>query len=340
MLCKLSCKLLGVGLLFWAGFSAFAQAPADGPGPLRPRYVRPASIPFPPNNPYSAGKAALGQRLFFDPILSRSQTISCASCHRPKLAWGDGLPLALGDNHEPMTRRSPTLFNVAWLGQLGWGGRFRDIEAVEFVAITAPGNMNLTANEAIERLLARPDYVKAFADLFGSPDITPAMVEAALATYERTIVSGEAPFDRWIDGDADAIDAAAQRGFALFNGKAGCSACHQGWSFTDGSFHDIGTALGADRGRGEFFPTSTKLQYAFKTPTLRDVDRRAPYMHDGSIPTLEAVIDLYDRGGIARPSRSELIHPLGLTPPQKSDLAAFLHTLTTDFPEKVPAIPQ
>ena len=129
-----------------------------------------------------------------------------------------------------------------------------------------------------------------------------------MATFERTIVSGEAPFDRWIKGDEKAINAAAKRGFDLFVGKAHCASCHSGWAFTDSSFHDIGTATGDDIGRGKLFPTSIKLQYAFKTPTLRDVARRAPYMHDGSDATLEAVIDLYDRGGIDRPSRSELIH--------------------------------
>ena len=340
MVWKCCRSLLGVGLLFWAGLCASAQEPDAGPAPLRAEYVRPASIPFPSDNPYSAAKADLGRRLFFDPTLSASGKYSCASCHKPNLAWGDGLPLAIGDNHTPMTRRSPTLFNLAWLARLGWGGRFKDIEEVGFVAITGSGNMNLAGDEAIKRLLAKPDYVKAFADLFGTAGITQETIEAALATYERTIVSGDAPFDRWISGDAGAVDASAKRGFALFNGQAGCSGCHRGWAFTDGSFHDIGVARDADFGRGEFFPTSTKLHYAFKTPTLRDVAGRAPYMHDGSVPTLEAVIDLYDRGGIARPSRSELIHPLGLTGEQKADIAAFMHTLTSDSPAQAPAVPQ
>jgi cytochrome c peroxidase len=131
-----------------------------------------------------------------------------------------------------------------------------------------------------------------------------------------------------VKGDATAISPAAKRGFDLFNGKAGCANCHSGASFTDGSFQDIGTANGNDIGRARLFPSSNKLHYAFKVPTLRDVARRAPYMHDGSVPTLEAVIDLYDNGGIDRPSRSELIHPLGLTPQEKTDLIAFLQTLT------------
>ncbi len=171
-------------------------------------------------------------------------------------------------------------------------------------------------------------YVDAFAAAFGAAGITRRNIELALATFERSIVSGRAPFDRWVEGDDAAISAAAKRGFDLFNDKAHCSGCHNGFSFTDGSFHDIGTAKDTDIGRGRLFPNSVKLRYAFKTPTLRDVTRRAPYMHDGSIATLEEVIDLYDRGGIERPSRSVLIRPLGLTDAERADLIAFLDTLT------------
>lgn len=334
-----SSRLLGVCLLLLAAIPSFASAPDVVPAPSRGLYLRPAEIPFPASNPFSAAKAALGRKLFFDPILSASQSYSCASCHKPSLAWGDGLPLAIGDNNTPMARRAPTMLNVAWLPRLGWGGRFRDIESVGFVAITGSGNINLAADQAIDRLSAKADYVSAFADLFGSAGITQETVEAALATYERTIVSGDAPFDRWIGGDGTALDAPAIRGFELFNGRAGCSGCHSGWAFTDGSFHDIGVGQGDDVGRGEHFPTSTKLHYAFKTPTLRDVALRAPYMHDGSVPSLEAVIDHYDRGGMVRPSLSELIHPLGLTNEQKSDLLSFMKSLTSNSPAKVPATP-
>jgi len=150
----------------------------------------------------------------------------------------------------------------------------------------------------------------------------------ALATFERTIVSGETPFDRWVAGDEAAIGEPAKRGFALFTGKAQCAQCHEGWNFTGGAFYDIGEAADEDIGRGRIFSNSLKLQHAFKVPTLRDVARRAPYMHDGSVATLAEVIDLYDRGGIDRPSRSELIKPLGLDAREKADLVAFLETLT------------
>jgi cytochrome c peroxidase len=240
-----------------------------------------------------------------------------------------------------MALRSPTLLNAAWMLRLGWDGKFRDIEAVTFAAITGPANMNLPEVRAVERVAGIPGYVQAFAKAFDGGIVTRRNIELALATYERTIVSSEAPFDRWIEGNEGAIAENAKRGFALFNGRARCSGCHSGWAFTDNSFHDIGTAQGDDIGRGRLFPTSVKLRYAFKVPTLRDVARRGPYMHDGSIPTLDAVIDLYDRGGIDRPSRSALIQPLGLTDQEKGDLIAFLRTLTSP-PElvTVPTLPR
>ncbi len=171
-------------------------------------------------------------------------------------------------------------------------------------------------------------YVRRFQAAFGSGQITQDRIEQALATYERSIVSSPAPFDSWVDGDAAAVSDAAKRGFALFDGKAGCSGCHSGWAFTNHSFQDIGSASGQDIGRGALFSSSVALRYAFKVPTLRDVALRAPFMHDGSIATLDAVVELYNRGGIDRPSRSPQIWPLGLNSAEKADLIAFLKTLT------------
>ncbi len=207
--------------------------------------------------------------------------------------------------------------------------------------ITSPDIMNLPIDELIKRLSAIPGYARAFDAAFGKGDITMPKIELALATFERSIVSDDAPFDRWIRGDEAAIDAAAKRGFALFNGKANCAACHSGWAFTDASFHDIGVAKNDDIGRGRLFPTSVKLQYAFKTPTLRDVTRRGPYMHDGSLSTLGDVIDLYNRGGIDRPSRDDEIHQLNLPQSEKADLIAFLQTLNGKAkPFTVPVLPR
>lgn len=333
------CGLLGaLALLLNASLSKSAGAWIDRSS-WREKFRRPVEIPFPPSNPYTEAKSKLGRILFFDPILSGSQIRACASCHNPGLSWGDGQPRAVGEKILPL--RSPSLLNVAWTPKLGWDGHFRDLEAVAFGPITSAGNMNLPEPVLLERLSAIPGYAAAFDAAFGKGDITRRKVELALATYERSIVSGDAPFDRWIKGDEAAISAAAKRGFDLFNGKAHCASCHSGWAFTDVSFHDIGTAKSDDIGRGRLFPSSVKLRYAFKTPTLRDVARRAPYMHDGSIATLEAVIDLYDRGGIERPSRSNLIAPLGLSKDEKVELIAFLKTLNgTSESVALPALPR
>jgi cytochrome c peroxidase len=318
-----------------------SRATADGAQAWQEKYRRPAEIPFPAADPYSDAKLKLGRTLFFDPILSGSEIRSCASCHNPGLSWADGQPRAVGENQLLLSLRTPTLLNVAWTPKLGWDGHFRNLESVAMGPITSPDNMNLSEHELVARLVAIPGYVDAFDAAYGEDRITGRKVEMALATFERTIVSDQAPFDRWLAGDETAISESASRGFALFNGRANCAACHSGWAFTDASFHDIGSARDDDVGRGRLFPTSVALQYAFKTPTLRDVARRAPYMHDGSVATLEDVIALYDRGGIERPSRAEEIHPLGLTGDEKADLIAFLQTLN-GVPERVsfPELPR
>lgn len=307
-----------------------ASIVGDPPAPrhvLQAKFRRPAEIPYPRSNPYTQAKSRLGRLLFFDPLLSQSRSRSCADCHNPSLSWADALPSAIGEKQVALPLRTPTVLNVAWIPKLGWDGHFRDLEAVAFGPITAANIMNLPEADLVARLSAIPAYVSAFDEAFGEGDVTKRKIELALATFERSIVSGEAPFDRWVKGDEAAIGDDAKRGFDLFNGKAHCAACHSGWAFTDSSFHDIGTAQDDDLGRGRLFPTSIKLRYAFKTPTLRDVARRAPYMHDGSVATLAEAIELYDRGGIDRPSRSDLIAPLGLSNGEKADLIAFLQTL-------------
>lgn len=292
-------------------------------------YARPTAIPYPEDDPYSAAKAELGRALFFDPRLSGARNLSCASCHNPGLSWADGLRRAQGAGAHPLPHRTPTLLNVAWVPSMAWDGKFPTLEDMVFAPIGANDNMNLPKAELIARLKAVPGYVGGFADAFPDHAIDEENIKAALATFVRSIVSGDAPFDHWLAGDANAISASAKRGFEIFNGKGRCASCHSGWAFSDSSFHDIGVETGNDLGRGRLFPTSVKLRYAFKTPTLRDVARRGPYMHDGSVPTLEAVVDLYNRGGIARPSRAEAIRPLGLSEADKADLVAFLRTLSS-----------
>ena len=316
-------------------------APDLGLASLKRQYLRPAAIPYPKENPYGRGKEELGRALFFDPILSGARVRSCATCHNPELSWGDGEPRAIGENQARLPLRSPTLLNIAWVPKLGWDGHFHDLESVAMGPITGQTNMNLPERELIDRLSRLPGYLAAFDAAFGTGAVTRDKIEQALATFERTIVSADAPFDRWIHGDEAAIGTAAKRGFALFNGKANCAVCHSGWAFTDAAFHDIGVAKDDDLGRGRLFPTSLKLQHAFKTPTLRDVARRGPYMHDGSVATLADVIELYDRGGIDRPSRDNDIHPLNLQSREKADLIAFLNTLSAaPKPYPLPVLPR
>jgi len=336
--------VIAAALLVRIGFSETpalaARPPETALAKLKAEFVRPKATPFPANDPYSKAKANLGELLFWDPIVSGNGTQSCASCHNPALSWTDGLRHGMGVRE--MKTHTPTLLNVAWAPILGWDGHFPSLEAVAFAGpITNPDIMNRKPNELVRALAAIPGYQAAFAAAFPDHAITQAHVADALATFERTIVAGTAPFDRWIDGDEHAISDQAKRGFALFTGKAGCAECHMGWAFTDEGFYDVGTATGDDIGRAKLFPNSVKLKYAFKVPTLRDVARRAPYMHDGSEATLADVIDLYDRGGIDRPSRSELIKPLHLTAAEKSDLIAFLDTLTAaPKPVDVPILPR
>lgn len=327
--------------LVWAAGAA-APGNADPHRALwKLQYRRPEDVPYPKSDPYTESKAKLGKMLFFDPILSSTGTMSCASCHNPELSWTDGLPLGRGENGDLVPYRTPTLLDIAWVPELGWDGRFDGLEEMAFVPINNPHMMAGRTSNVLAALGAIEGYREAFAAAFPDGKITRAHVAMALATFERTIVAGEAPFDRWIDGDSNAISATAKRGFDIFNSKGRCAECHSGWNFTDSAFYDIGTATGKDIGRGSLFPTDPKLHYAFKVPTLRDVARSAPYMHNGSVKTLAAVIDLYDRGGIDRPSRSDLIKPLNLTDAEKSDLIAFLDTLTADAaPYPVPSLPR
>lgn len=336
-------SIITAGLLLVAGIGSAAligcspaqdqRRAAEEPDPvvvLKASYDRPTEIPFPEDNPFTEAKAKLGQSLYFDPRLSRSNMQSCASCHNPSFAWGDGLPKGVGDHMKELGRRSPTILNAAWSEALMWDGRFDTLEEQALGPIEAGVEMNMPLDDLIAKLSKIEEYPDLFAAAFeGDQDITADKIAMAIATYERTVVSGEAPFDRWIKGDRAAISASAERGFHLFNDEAGCSTCHSGWRFTDDSFHDIGLA-DDDVGRGEHLPGITSMQHAFKTPGLRNIDQRGPYMHDGSLATLEAVVDHYDKGGLKRPSLSGDMQPLGLTEREKQDLVAFMETLTSE----------
>jgi len=216
---------------------------------------------------------------------------------------------------------------------LGWDGRNPSLEAQAKSSIMT-GSMSLreagtpVAVEVIEeRIRSNAEYREKFEKSLPGKPITIDTIATAIAAFERTIEPGIAPFDRWVEGDESAISEAAKRGFVTFNTKGGCVACHNGWRFTNDSFHDIGTTT-TDLGRGREKKDDVAMQYAFKTPSLRSVAVRAPYMHNGSTKTLDDVVRHYEKGGIDRPSRSPAIFPLDLTDQDRADLVAFMETLT------------
>ena len=320
-----------------AGATRTAAGLDDQVEPLKTKFRRaPLRTPIP-----SAARVDLGRVLFFDPRLSRAAFISCATCHNPGFSWGDALPRAIGHGMKTLGRRTPTVLNVGWGEAFFWDGRADTLEQQALGPIAAPGEMSMPLEDLIKRLNGIAGYKPLFTAAFGDATITKEKVAGAIADFERTIVSADAPFDRWLTGDKGAISASAKRGFALFNGKADCAKCHAGWRFTDDSFHDIG-ALGDDPGRATVLPGLDSMVHAFKTPTLRDVARRAPYMHDGSEGTLEQVIELYDKGGrVRRPSLATEVHPLQLTAQDKRDLVDFMLTLSSpQQPVAVPSLPR
>jgi len=327
--------------LFLCGALSIASAgTSDEPHPLLADFRRPAAVPVIKTNPTTPEKVALGQMLFFDPRLSGSGVIACATCHNPALAWSDALPKGIGHMGNRLRRHTPTILNVAYGEPYFWDGRAATLEDQAKGPLTSEAEMNMPAEVAVKRILSIPGYVTAFAYAFPGKPVSVDTIAAAIASYERTVVSNSAPFDKWVAGDEGAVSASAKRGFSLFNGKANCAACHSGWRMTDDGFHDIGIT-GTDRGRAAIAPGIVQLEYAFKTPTLRNINQRAPYMHDGSLATLSAVIDHYDSGFVSRPSLDTQMHQLSLTPDEKADLLAFLDTLTSvDSPAVVPQLPQ
>jgi cytochrome c peroxidase len=306
---------------------------------LKSAYHRPTAIPFPVDNPYGEAKADLGHKLFFDPRVSGAENMSCATCHNPALAWGDGLATGIGAGAHKLGRRSPSILNLAWGEPLMWDGRLPTLEAQAAGPMMAPAEMNQSMGVLETKLAAIPGYRRLFDSVFPGEGVNQQTITKAIATFERTVVSAQAPFDRWIEGDETAIGESPERGFALFNGKAHCAACHSGWRFTDDSFHDIGLA-GDDVGRGKIRPNVALMQHAFKTPGLRNIAQRAPYMHDGAVPTLMAVMRHYNDGFIARSSLSPEMHQLHLSEAELTDLVNFMLTLSSeDKSTTVPALP-
>ncbi|MDF1627944.1 MAG: cytochrome c peroxidase [Parvibaculaceae bacterium] len=296
---------------------------------IKSEYQRPAEIPFPSHTPYSLHKAALGKMLFYDPRLSGAQNMNCASCHNPSFGYETPVATAIGAANTPLGRHAPTVLNLAWTPRLFWDGRADTLEDQAAGPITAPVEMNGKFPEIVERLDNIEEYRTWFAKLFPGEGVSRNNILSAIATYERTVISGTAPFDRWIDGDENAVTSEAKQGFELFVGKARCASCHTGWNFTDNAFHDIGLDTD-DIGRAGITSDSNNTRHAFKTPGLRNLSYRAPFMHNGSMPDLKAVIAHYNFGGNKRPSLSPEMRPLQLSRTEQENLLAFLLSLTAE----------
>ena len=292
-------------LLLWFGLAVFARA-ADK-FPIPPGLD--AYMPVPPGNPLTRAKAGLGRTLFFDRGLSRDGTISCSTCHDPNRAFADSRPLAIGIGGQAAARRTPRIANRAWGQSFFWDGRAESLEVQVLQPIANAAEMGSSPEIAARRA-----------------GITVAELRDALACYVRTIVSGDSRFDRYMEGDTAALTSAERAGLELFMGKAGCSSCHLGPNFTDEKFHNTGAGGSADPGRYTVTGRDGD-RGAFKTPSLRDCARTPPYMHDGSVSTLEEVIDFYDKGGRPNPNLDPEIRPLHLTAEEKAGLAAFVRSL-------------
>lgn len=289
-----------------------------------------AYMPVPEDNALTREKAALGRLLFSDRRLSRDQTLSCASCHDPLRAFTDGRRVAVGILGREGARNVPALVNRGYGASQFWDGRAPSLEKQVLEPILNPKELAMSMEEVLSRLRQNRAYRRRFAAVFGR-EANAQDLARALASYVRSIRSGDSPLDRYMNGDRQALSEEARLGLSLFRGKANCVTCHVGPNFTDERFHNTGIAWSEGRllDEGRFAVTGQAADRgAFKTPTLREVPRTAPYMHDGTLATLEDVIEYYDRGGNRNPYLDPELRPLRLTPEEKMAIVAFLRSLS------------
>ncbi len=309
-------------LLFVCLFASFSHADE----PLKLKYpLGLKKMKIPKDNPLTKGKVELGKQLFFDTRLSSDNTVSCASCHDPKKGWSNGERFATGVDGQKGGRSAPTVINSGYQYFQFWDGRAHQLEGQALGPIENPIEMNLPLDKAVAKLNKIPGYKSQFKKVFGTEVTTEGMAQA-ISSFERTVLSGDAPFDRHKAGQKKAMSEAAVRGMDLFFNKARCSACHSGPNFTDGAFHNLGVGIRAkEPDLGRF--SVDKLEGSkgsFKTPTLRDIARTAPYMHDGSQATLEDVVKFYNEAGEKNPQLDEEMKPLKLTDQEMKDVVIFL----------------
>ncbi|MBB4301824.1 cytochrome c peroxidase [Rhodobium orientis] len=334
--CALSLKLAALAVGVLAMLSGMAVA---GPRPGDAAFGLPALAE---KSGDTEEQVALGKKLFFDQRLSQGGRMACATCHVPAEGFTErGRARPDGNDGQPLRRNAPTLLNVAWHGPFFHDGRSATLEAQALVPLTEPREFGApSVGAVVARIAGLADYRGRFEAAFGRP-VTAGTLGAALAAYERSLVAAGSPFDRWFFGkDETALSPAAVSGFKLFRGKAECAACHRIGAasalFTDGKFHDTGIAwrnaqtgsAEADRGREE---ATERIfdRYRIKTPSLRNVALTAPYMHDGSVATLEQVVRFYAGGGVPHKTLSPLIGPIDLSDKEIADLVAFLKSLTS-----------
>jgi cytochrome c peroxidase len=311
---------------------------AGAESPKLPRGLQEQAAFIPDDNPPTPEKIALGKKFFWDTRWSKTGTVACESCHPPEHGWSDPRQFSLNFEGKPTPRHAPTIVNRLFSDRQLWTGLRDSLED------QARNDSNRTDEMVVKNLGAIPAYQAEFRKVFGK-DLEPDGVAKAIAAYVRTILSGNAPYDRFRAGDTSALSPAAQRGLALFEGKAGCVTCHVGFNFTDEGYHNIGVGMEREApDLGRYTVTKNEADKgAFKTPTLRDVAKRGPYMHDGSEKTLAEVVAFYNRGGHPNPWLSKAVQPLGLTAAEQADVVALLESLTGETAADVgtpPTLPQ
>ncbi len=347
---KLSILVVTLGLALLVGCGSSVDDSGGFTPELRPLPADPADyaplagydvMAVPADNPLTAEKVALGRQLYHDRRLSGDGSVSCYDCHQCELGLTDGRATAIGAFGKDIGRSAPTMWNVGFHWAFYWDGRADSLEAQAMAAWTG-GNMGADAEAVCKELDGIPGYHEQFHAVFDD-HVTPELVTKALASYVRTIVGGNTPYDRWQAGDESAVSDAAKRGHDVFT-QAGCSECHTGVLFTDMIFHNVGIGWSeadrsfADIGRGKKTGEDAD-QAAFKTPTLRDILQSGPYFHDGSVATLEEAVRLMLDGGIDNPNKDAKLLKRDVTDAQVADLLAFLESLDEECDQPAPSLP-
>lgn len=328
---------LRLGRAAWLALSAVSAAAWAGEKLHEPTGLPP--IDWPKHNPYSAARVELGRNLYFDKRLSADGTVSCATCHDPRFAFTDGAPVSTGIRGQKGSRSAPTVINRAFSQAQFWDGRADSLEMQALGPVSNPIEMGNTYPAAVAALEKIPGYQPLFAKAFGSEEITIERVSQAIAAFERTVLSGNAPYDRYKKGDKKAMTAEQVRGMSVFFDKAKCDSCHENANFTLNAYANLG--VGADKPDpdvGRYAVTKDDRDWGvFKIPTLREIEHTAPYMHDGSLKTLEEVVDYYDKGGTPNKNLDPKIKKLNLTAQDKSDLVAFMKALSGEGWQQIQA---